>query len=94
VRIVYTVVSYIKRFIKVVIKRKNEQKIDMKKGAIVMLQQVMTNPGEITFNEVSVPEITADQVLVKIMKNRCVRFGYPCVSWKTSVYLLSGYTGT
>lgn len=33
-----------------------------------MLQQVMTNPGEITFNEVSVPEITADQVLVKIMK--------------------------
>ena len=33
-----------------------------------MLQQVMTNPGEITFNEVSVPEITANQVLVKIMK--------------------------
>ncbi len=33
-----------------------------------MLQQVMTNPKEITFNEVPVPEITADQVLVKIMK--------------------------
>lgn len=33
-----------------------------------MLQQVMTNPKEITFNEVPVPEITADQVLVKIIK--------------------------
>lgn len=33
-----------------------------------MLQQVMTNPKEITFTEVPVPEITADQVLVKIMK--------------------------
>lgn len=33
-----------------------------------MLQQVMTNPKEITFNEVPVPEIKADQVLVKIMK--------------------------
>lgn len=33
-----------------------------------MLQQVMTNSKEITFNEVPVPEITADQVLVKIMK--------------------------
>ena len=33
-----------------------------------MLQQVMTNPKEITFREIPVPEITADQVLVKIMK--------------------------
>lgn len=33
-----------------------------------MLQQVMTNPKEITFNEVPIPEITEDQVLVKIMK--------------------------
>lgn len=33
-----------------------------------MLQQVMTNPKEITFIEIPVPEITADQVLVKIMK--------------------------
>ena len=33
-----------------------------------MLQQVMTNPGEIIFREVSVPEIKDDQVLVKIMK--------------------------
>ena len=33
-----------------------------------MLQQVMTNPKEITFKEVPVPEIKADQVLVKIMK--------------------------
>ena len=32
-----------------------------------MLQQVMTNPGEITFREVPVPEIKDDQVLVKIM---------------------------
>ena len=32
-----------------------------------MLQQVMTNPKEITFREVPVPEITADQVLIKIM---------------------------
>lgn len=33
-----------------------------------MLQQVMTSPKEITFNEIPVPEIKADQVLVKIMK--------------------------
>lgn len=33
-----------------------------------MLQQVMTNPKEITFREIPVPEITADHVLVKIMK--------------------------
>ena len=32
-----------------------------------MLQQVMTKPGEIIFQEIPVPEITADQVLVKIM---------------------------
>ena len=32
-----------------------------------MLQQVMTNPGEIIFREVSVPEVGDDQVLVKIM---------------------------
>lgn len=30
-----------------------------------MLQQVMTNPGEITFREVPVPEVKDDQVLVK-----------------------------
>ena len=29
-----------------------------------MLQQVMTNPGEIIFREVPVPEIKDDQVLV------------------------------
>ena len=28
-----------------------------------MLQQVMTNPGEITFREVPVPEVKDDQVL-------------------------------
>ena len=32
-----------------------------------MLQQVMTNPGEITFREVEVPAVKDDQVLVKIM---------------------------
>ena len=32
-----------------------------------MLQQVMTNPGEIAFREVPVPEVKDDQVLVKIM---------------------------
>ena len=31
-----------------------------------MLQQVMTKPGEIIFQEVSVPEVKDDQVLVKI----------------------------
>lgn len=33
-----------------------------------MLQQVMTAPGQITFQNVPVPTITDDQVLVKIMK--------------------------
>ena len=33
-----------------------------------MLQQVMTAPGVIEFNEVSVPKINENQVLVKIMK--------------------------
>lgn len=33
----------------------------------MMLQQVMTNPGEIMFNEVLVPEVEDNQVLVKIM---------------------------
>ena len=32
-----------------------------------MLQQVMTNPGEIIFREVPVPEAKENQVLVKIM---------------------------
>ncbi len=33
-----------------------------------MLQQVMTAPGVIEFNEVPIPEITEEQVLVKIQK--------------------------
>ena len=33
-----------------------------------MLQEVMTKPGEIIFREIPVPEITEDQVLVKIMR--------------------------
>ena len=32
-----------------------------------MLQQVITNPGEIIFREVPVPEVKENQVLVKIM---------------------------
>ena len=31
-----------------------------------MLQQVMTNPGEIIFREVPVPEVKDDQVLVSV----------------------------
>ena len=41
-----------------------------------MLQQVMTNPGEIIFREVPVPEIKDDQVLVKIM-NICLLYTSP-----------------
>lgn len=33
-----------------------------------MLQQVMTRPGEIEFQEVPIPEITDDQVLIKVMR--------------------------
>lgn len=33
-----------------------------------MLQQVMTNPKEIMFREIPVPEIAEDQVLIKVMK--------------------------
>ena len=33
-----------------------------------MLQQVMTAPGQIEFREVPIPEITPEQVLVKIQK--------------------------
>ena len=33
-----------------------------------MLQQVMTAPGQIEFNEIPVPSVTPGQVLVKIMK--------------------------
>lgn len=32
-----------------------------------MLQQIMTNPGEIVFKEVAIPELEEGQVLVKIM---------------------------
>ena len=34
----------------------------------MMLQQVMTAPGEIVFNEIPVPEYGEDQVLIRIMK--------------------------
>lgn len=34
----------------------------------MMMQQVMTAPGEISFREIEVPEVQADQVLVKIKR--------------------------
>ena len=34
-----------------------------------MLQQVMTNPGEIIFREVPVPEVGDDQIFMFIMEN-------------------------
>ena len=49
-----------------------------------MLQQVMTNPGEIIFREVPVPEVGDDQVLVKIMN----------IGICGSFYKISGNTGT
>ena len=51
-----------------------------------MIQQVMTNPGEIIFREVPVPEVKDDQVLVKIMNI--------CIPRQASVYQISGDTGT
>ena len=59
-----------------------------------MLQQVMTNPGEIIFREVPVPEVKENQVLVKIMNIGVCGSGYSCLSWKTSVYKISGNTRT
>ena len=41
----------------------------IKKEKTIMLQQVMTNPGEIIFREVPVPEVKENQVLVKIMES-------------------------
>ena len=41
--------------------------INYDKGGDIMLQQVMTKPGEIIFREVEIPEVKDDQVLVKIM---------------------------
>jgi L-iditol 2-dehydrogenase len=37
-------------------------------GGMIMLQAIMTKPGEIKFQEIPVPEIEVDQVLVKIMR--------------------------
>ena len=54
------VITLIKHFIKHKIKQ-------YKKEETIMLQQVMTNPGEIIFREVPVPEVKENQVLVKIM---------------------------
>ena len=44
--------------------RKEEVKMEKR----MMLQQVMTAPGEIVFNEIPVPEYGEDQVLIRIMK--------------------------
>ena len=54
------IITLIKRFIKHKIKQ-------CEKEETIMLQQVMTNPGEIIFREVPVPEVKENQVLVKIM---------------------------
>ena len=54
------IITLIKHFIKHKIKQH-------KKEETIMLQQVMTNPGEIIFREVPVPEVKENQVLVKIM---------------------------
>ena len=54
------IITLIKHFIKYKIKQ-------YKKEETIMLQQVMTNPGEIIFREVPVPEVKENQVLVKIM---------------------------
>ena len=59
-----------------------------------MLQQVMTNPGEIIFREVPVPEVKENQVLVKDYEYWYLWIRYSCLSWKTSVYKISGNTGT
>ncbi len=59
----------------------------------MMLQQVMTKPGEIIFQEVPVPEVKDDQVLVKMQEHWSLRIGYSCVSRKTSFYEISGYAG-
>ncbi len=56
------VITLIKHFIK------DKTKENKYKEETIMLQQVMTNPGEIIFREVPVPEVKDDQVLVKIMK--------------------------
>ena len=47
-----------------------------------MLQQVMTNPGEIIFREVPVPEVGDDQVLVKIMNIGILRTLLSMPPWK------------
>ena len=60
----------------------------------MMLQQVMTKPGEIIFQEVPVPEVKDDQVLVKSGTLGVCAIGYSCVSRKTSFYEISGYAGT
>ena len=56
-----------------------------------MLQQVMTSPGKIEFREVPVPKAKKGQLVIKIMK---MWIRYPCVPWKTSIYKISGNTGT
>ncbi len=49
-----------------------------------MLQQVMTNPGEIIFREVPVPEVKRSGI-GKDYEYWYLWFRYSCISWKTSV---------
>ena len=59
-----------------------------------MLQQVMTNPGEIIFREVPVPEVGDDQVLVKIMNIGICGSDIHVYHGKHPFYKISGNTGT
>ena len=59
-----------------------------------MLQQVMTNPGEIIFREVLVPGGKGKSGVGKDYEYWCLWIRYSCLSWKTSVYKISGNIGT
>ena len=60
----------------------------IKKEKTIMLQQVMTNPGEIIFREVPFQKCGKDY------EYWCLWIRYSCLHrWKTSVYKISGNTG-
>ena len=44
----------------------------IKKEKTIMLQQVMTNPGEIIFREVPVPEVKENQVCLLYTSISCL----------------------
>ena len=59
-----------------------------------MLQEVMTKPGEIIFREIPVPEITEDQVLVKIMRIGICGSDIHVYHGNASLYKIPRNTGT